>query len=151
MGNELYFDVSWQYVNFLDVVFLRGTHEGKFKPYGPFLVSDKEKRELLNPQGKRFVHMAEELCYGPGEEVALHFEGTSEDSYKVSVCGFEVGEVFKGWSRLGGNGWTHNLQVSPRTWKTRKEATLSLFYKWRSIERNKVFQAKLQETAKQGD
>lgn len=57
----------------------------------------------------------------------IKFDRTSEDSYSVSLVTKEhFGEVFKGWSRNGGYGWTHGEVNTPTTWKTRIEAAKDL-------------------------
>ena len=56
-----------------------------------------------------------------------------EDSYMVLVDGIKVGEVAKGWSRTGGQGWVYNngqgenLEISTMmTLPTRTRAVATL-------------------------
>lgn len=59
------------------------------------------------------------------------FIRASEDSYFVKISGEIIGEVFKGWAREGGSGWTHSAVFTPQTWKTRNDAAVDLFKRWK--------------------
>jgi hypothetical protein len=60
----------------------------------------------------------------------VKFKKVSEDSYSVIFDGEEIGEVARGWFRVGGNSWTHNLVSYTRGFPTRKEATKNLIIRW---------------------
>jgi hypothetical protein len=51
----------------------------------------------------------------------------SEDEIKVYANGYHVGNIFLGWLRLGGEGWTSHGEV--RTFRTQKEAIERLLRK----------------------
>jgi len=60
------------------------------------------------------------------------FKRKSEDEFRVfvpygnQVNGNYIGNVSKGWARLGGSGWTHNKVKSHRVFKTKQEAAENL-------------------------
>lgn len=53
--------VKWSEVTDGDVVYLRGTHLGNFRAYGPHRVDLGRSRHLRNTRGVRFTHMPEDL------------------------------------------------------------------------------------------
>lgn len=55
------------------------------------------------------------------------FKKTSEDSYEVSLNGQVLGEVYKSWHRLGGQGWTFKEKHYSQMGRTRYEAA---YYLW---------------------
>ena len=42
----------------------------------------------------------------------MKYTRNSEDSWTVLRDGVPIGEVYRAWSRLGGNGWKHTGQLA---------------------------------------
>lgn len=51
----------------------------------------------------------------------------NEDEYEVMINGKVIGRVYKGWTRVGGDGWTFNGTV--HTYRTLKEAVICIAMK----------------------
>ena len=57
------------------------------------------------------------------------YERVNEDRYKVYHNGQYIGDVYKGWWRLGGAGWSHSRrQVNTSAGKTRQQAAANLLH-----------------------
>ena len=53
--------VLWEEVKPGDVVYLSGTHAGRFKAYGPHTVLDPKMFLLQNMDGKKFAQYSQDL------------------------------------------------------------------------------------------
>lgn len=58
---EEFVDLPWADAEVGQTVWLRGTHDGRFRAYGPHVVHSVEKRKLRNSRGSVFMHYAEDL------------------------------------------------------------------------------------------
>lgn len=58
---SLFKPVAWNDVEEDREVWLRGTHLGRFRAYGPHWVENKEKKSLRNRANREFLHWAEDL------------------------------------------------------------------------------------------
>jgi len=53
--------IRWDKVSLGQEVFLKGTHLGNFRAYGPHWVEDVKKRKLVNSRDITFLHYSEDL------------------------------------------------------------------------------------------
>jgi len=53
--------ISWLEVKDGQEVFLRGTHLGIERPYGPHIVENQNRRTLKNKKKRTFMHYPEDL------------------------------------------------------------------------------------------
>jgi len=56
---EAFRQIKWDEVHDGQEVYIAGTHLGVFKAYGPHKVFSKEKRELINRSGVKFLQYDE--------------------------------------------------------------------------------------------
>lgn len=61
LPEDIFVPATWEEVENGDVVYLSGTHNGKFRAYGPHRVVNKYGRSLRNMKDVMFVHYAEDL------------------------------------------------------------------------------------------
>jgi len=52
---------TWSVVESGDVIYLRGTHDGKPVTYGPHVIEHANKRLIKNSKGQVFMHYSEDL------------------------------------------------------------------------------------------
>lgn len=64
---RIFESVEWKQVTHGEIVWLRGSHNDRFRAYGPHTVVDREKRTLKGKHGGDFTHYPEDLLILKGD------------------------------------------------------------------------------------